>query len=235
MTVSDAIKHAEADCWVNVAIPCAAAARGRVVQILSDGRIGVSVNGNESSLLVVESDSARPDDAFSASKLAKLLYSSGFPHESLLVVKKACLRYAFDVEALLAMSSCMIRCNDLQEAESILRKAIKLDPCVTSSNHLLALCYLAELKRRHGHIDDAICLCEMVLEHDLDPASDTSTAALVCLCQLYLKIGDNAEAKQIRSRIQHNERLQNAAVERNEASGFDLFDIPPSKRHHARC
>jgi tetratricopeptide (TPR) repeat protein len=84
-----------------------------------------------------------------------------------------------------------------QEAESVLHWVLKINPSVTSGDHLKAMCALAELKALLGLQDDAICLLEAVLQNDPDVRSEHTAFALLRLGRAYTELGDFAEAKRI--------------------------------------
>ncbi len=141
----------------------------------------------------------RPKDGLS---LAPLSLEPDFYAVSLVIMRSFCVGQEGNVTAILEISDLLIKLDQLRDAEIILSIALKLDPSVTSSNHLNALCRLAELKRRLGNVDEAICLCEKVLQHVVGARHEINAAALTCLCLAHEQLGDHSEARQLRSRLQ---------------------------------
>ena len=83
-----------------------------------------------------------------------------------------------------------------------MHKALKLDPSVTSSDHLRAMCALAELKSIVGQHDEAICLLEAVLQNDPDARSEHTASALLNLGRAYTELGEVGEARRILALLQ---------------------------------
>ena len=100
------------------------------------------------------------------------------------------------------VSEWLITNGEYQEAETLLRKALKANPSVTSSENLRAKCALAELKSLLGQHDEAICLLEAVLQNDPDARSEHTLTALLRLSRAYTELGELAEATRIRALLQ---------------------------------
>ncbi len=148
------------------------------------------------------------DDVEISLNIAALYLEGGFSAAAKNFITRLYAEHAIDVAAMLKIAGFFIDLNELQEAEKVLRDALRLDPSVGSENHLRALCSLAEVKRRLEHCDEAICLCEKVLQHEIGPEYKSSATALLCLCQVYQSIGEFSEVEKLQSRLKYIEGLQ---------------------------
>ena len=201
-----------------------------VSAVFRDGNVEVLLDGCENDL-VVSPDCLEIDSAENALSLATFFMERGFCAASLNIVRTFCAQHAHNIDSLLEISDFLIKLDQFQDAETLLRNALKLDPSVTSSNHLKALCLLAELKRRLGNDDEAICLCEKVLQHEMGPGHQISVAALTCLCLAYENLGDLAEARQLRSRLQTV--CASSFLDSKEVSGLCMCASSPFKKRHS--
>uniref|UniRef100_A0A7S0M2G7 Tetratricopeptide repeat protein n=1 Tax=Cryptomonas curvata TaxID=233186 RepID=A0A7S0M2G7_9CRYP len=174
---------------------------GSVINILPDSNVEVRLDGREDTL-IVGLECIRPVDAGSAVELAKSFFESGFKAASIKIVQILCADYLSTQDLLLHVSYWLIGIGEHQEAETMLHKALKLDPSVTSGDHLRAMCALAELKSLLGLHDEAICLLEAVLQNDPDARSEHTASALLNLDRAYTELGEVGEARRIRALLQ---------------------------------
>ena len=174
---------------------------GSVMNILLDSNVEVRLDGREDTL-IVGLECIRPVDAGSAVVLAKSFFESGFKAVSIRFVQSLCADYSSSQDILLRVSRWLMDIGEHQEAETILRKALKLDPSVTSGDHLRAMRALAELKSLLGQHDEAICLLEAVVQNDPDVRSEHTASALRDLGRAYTELGEVGEADRIRALLQ---------------------------------
>jgi hypothetical protein len=185
-------------------------AKGSVSAVFRDGNVEVLLDGcNET--MIVPPDCIMADDAEGSVHLAVMYLRRGFSAAGMNFIERICAEHAYGVVAMLKIADFLVDFNELREAERVLREALRLDPSVTSANHLRALCGLAEVKRRLGYDNEAICLCEKVLLHEFGPGHESSARALTCLCQVYHSLGDISEVVRLRSKLQCIEELRTEA------------------------
>jgi hypothetical protein len=135
---------------------------GSVINVLPECNVEVRLDGRNDTLIIAI-DSIRPVDAKSAVSLAKYFFDSGFQAASIKFVHGLCADSLTNLEIPLQISTWLVECRMYQEAESVLHWVLKINPSVTSDDHLKVTCALAELKALLGLQDDAICLLEAVL------------------------------------------------------------------------
>jgi tetratricopeptide (TPR) repeat protein len=152
----------------------------------------VQVCFDKEEISFISLDCIRPVDSGSAVVLAKSLFDGGFKATSIKYVQSLRAVTRTNHVVLLQISDWLIEIGEYQEAEAVLHKVLRLDPSVTSSNHLKAMRNLAELKTLLGLHDDAICLLEAVLQNDPDPQSEHTASALLRLSRAYTKVGEFA-------------------------------------------
>ena len=185
-----------------VLIKCAPGKKflGSVINALPECNVEVCLDWAVISIL--SSDCIRPVNAGSAVVLAKSLFDGGFKATSIKFVQSLRTDSLTNHEILLQISDWLIQNGEYQEAEAVLHKVLRVDPSVTSGNHLKAMRNLAELKTRLGLHDDAICLLEAVLQNDPDAQSEHTASALLRLNRAYTELGEFAEAKLITALLQ---------------------------------
>ncbi len=169
---------------------------GSVINVLPECNVEVRLDGRNDTLIIAI-DCIRPVDDGSAVSLAKCIFDSGFQAASFKFVQGLCADSLTDLEIPLQISTWLMECRMYQEAESVLHWVLKVNPSVTSGDHLKAMCALAELKALCSLQDDAICLLEAVLQNDPDVRSEHTAFALLRLGRAYTELGDFAEAKRI--------------------------------------
>ena len=134
--------------------------------------------------------------------MANSFFESGFKAASIKFVKNLCTDSSSNQETLLRVSDLLIENGEHQEAETVLYKVLKVDPSVTSSDHVRAMCTLADLRFLLGLHDEAICLLEAVIQNDPDARSEHTASALLRLGRAYTELGELAEAMRIRGLLQ---------------------------------
>jgi tetratricopeptide (TPR) repeat protein len=174
---------------------------GWIINILPECNVEVCLDGRADTI-VIRLECILPVDAGSAVVLAKSLFDGGFKATSIKYVQNLVTNSFTNNEALLQISDWLIEISEYQEAEAALHKVLRLDPSVTSGNHLKAMCNLAELKTLLGLHDDAICLLEAVIQNDPDPQGEHTASALLRLSRAYTELGEFAEAKRISGLLQ---------------------------------
>jgi tetratricopeptide (TPR) repeat protein len=174
---------------------------GSVIKVLPGSNVEIRLDDNADNLTVAL-ECIRPIDAGSAVELAKSFFHGGFKPASAKFVQNLCTDCTSSQEILLQVSEWLIANGDHEEAEALLRRVLKVDPSVTSGDHLRALRALADLKSLLGLHDEAICLLEAVLQNDPDARSEHTASALLRLARAYTELGQLAEASTIRALLQ---------------------------------
>ena len=200
---------------------------GLAIKILPGSNLEVRLDGMEDTV-IISMECIRPADAESAVALAKSFFEGGFKAASIEYVQNLCTDRTLNQETILHISEWLISNGEYQEAETLLRKALKANPSVTSSENLRAKCALAELKSLLGQHDEAICLLEAVLQNDPDARSEHTFTALLRLSRAYTELGELAEATRIRALLQRaaDARAAPNAAERIAAGATATLPTP---------